>query len=141
MAPGVVTYLVNWADERGRAGELAAGWLRDVSGVLCLTSGMTPTLMYDWLSVLGGAPDDADVNALLALLTPLWGDRGDPVLKKTREQWMSVGAAGPYAYAAGVPVAEALARGPELADEVDGLRTLAGLRGWMFPPKSYDMHL
>lgn len=77
-----------------------------------------------WMPVLVAVPDIPAYAALSTLLTSA---------SPKRDRWVRLGEIGPLAYAAGLNVYEALDRATLGTLTEDGLRLLAGLRGWRLP--------
>jgi hypothetical protein len=99
---------------------MAAHWTRGWKAPIALA--------VSWAAVEAAGPTEAAAAEVDDLL---FG--GDAAGRTRVLRWLALGAAGPLAWAAGLSIEEAEARGDALAGEVEDLRTLAALRGWVLP--------
>ena len=128
-----VPLLIAWMYERGLVGDGTEWSHIDLQSNLEVTVGQMMRLGADrevtaaWLHAMVAAPNRFTSEEVMRLI---FGWKVAEALP-----WLALAATGPLAYAVGLTVEEAevgLAAGTQ---DVEGLRVLAGLRGWVFPPE------
>lgn len=129
----VATNLALWARSRhtGAADLFSAGALARLLEATERASSRAMALR--WLAAVVAAPDEGACRAVDFLLMPF-----TLAERQRRFGWLAVGPLGPLAWAAGVSLVEAAGRTLDETLNADRLRTLAGLRGWRFPPITGD---